>query len=83
MAIVRVEIFKRSQEVRDAIIKGITEVMVANGAKVEGTQVIIYEIEPNVWGQGGETYEVRMARRAAEAAQHAEPAGAEGGEQQR
>jgi 4-oxalocrotonate tautomerase len=60
MAIVRVEIFKRSQEVRDAIIKGITEVLVANGAKSEGTQVILYEIEPTVWGKGGETFAKRM-----------------------
>ena len=36
MAIVRVEIFKRSQEVRDRIIQRITDVLVANGAKSEG-----------------------------------------------
>ena len=57
MAIIRVEIFKRTQEVRDAIIKGITEVMVANGAKADGTEVIIYEIDPSVWGRGGKTYQ--------------------------
>ena len=61
MAIVTVEIFKRSQEVRDAIIKGITEVMIANGAKSEGTEVIIYEIEPTHWGKGGETFARRIA----------------------
>lgn len=68
MAIVRVEIFKRSQEVREAIIKGITEVLVANGAKSEGTEVIIYEIEPTHWGKGGESFSVRMAKREAEGA---------------
>jgi len=62
MAIVRVEIFKRSQETREAIIKGITDVLVANGAKAEGTQVIIYELEPEVWGKGGESFSVRMQR---------------------
>lgn len=62
MAIVRVEIFKRSQETRERIIKGITDVLVANGAKAEGTQVIIYEIEPDVWGKGGESFAVRMER---------------------
>ncbi len=62
MAIVRVEIFKRSQETRERIIKGITDVLVANGAKAEGTQVIIYEVEPDVWGKGGESFAVRMQR---------------------
>ena len=62
MAIVRVEIFKRSQETRERIIKGITDVLVANGAKAEGTQVILYEIEPEVWGKGGESFGARMAR---------------------
>lgn len=61
MAVVTVEIFKRTQEVRDAIIKGITEVMIANGAKSEGTEVIIYEIEPTHWGKGGQTFAKRMA----------------------
>lgn len=60
MAIVRVEIFKRSQEVREAIIRGITEVLVANGAKAEGTQVILYEIEPTCWGKGGESFAKRL-----------------------
>ena len=67
MAIVTVEIFKRSQEVRDAIIKGITEVLVANGAKSEGTEVIIYEIEPTHWGKGGETFARRIAKASGEA----------------
>ncbi|MEM6427993.1 MAG: tautomerase family protein [Deinococcota bacterium] len=63
MAIVRVEIFKRSQEVREAIIKGITDVLVANGAKAEGTQVILYEIEPTCWGKGGESFDRRMKKK--------------------
>lgn len=66
MAIVRVEIFKRDQETRDAIIQGITDVLVANGAKSEGTQVILYEIEPECWGKGGETFAKRMADRGIE-----------------
>lgn len=67
MAIVRVEIFERSQEVREAIIRGITEVMVANGAKAEGTEVILYELGPDVWGKGGKTFSRRIAEREAEA----------------
>ena len=63
MAIVTVEIFHRSQEVRDRIIQGITDVLVANGATVEGTQVLIYEIDPACWGQGGVTYAERRRRR--------------------
>ena len=62
MAIVRVEIFKRPQEVREAIIKGITDVLVANGAKAEGTQVILYEIEPTCWSKGGESFDKRMKK---------------------
>ncbi len=61
MAIVRVELGRRSQEQRDAIIKGITEVMVANGALSEGTQVILYELEMDVWGKGGKTFTQRAA----------------------
>lgn len=68
MAIVTVEIFKRSQEVRNRIIEGITAVMVANGAKEEGTEVILYEIEPTHWGKGGETFQRRIERAAAETA---------------
>lgn len=60
MAIVRVELFPRPQEQRDAIIKGITDVLVANGAIAEGVQVILYEIEPDVWGKGGKTFARRM-----------------------
>lgn len=63
MAIVRVEIFKRDQATREAIIQGITDVLVANGAKAEGTQVILYELEPEVWGKGGESFAKRLAGR--------------------
>ena len=66
MAIVRVEIFKRDQATRDRIIQGITDVLVANGAKSEGTQVILYELEPEVWGKGGETFAKRIADRKAQ-----------------
>jgi phenylpyruvate tautomerase PptA (4-oxalocrotonate tautomerase family) len=68
MAIIRVEIAKRSQEVREAIIRGITEVMVANGAHSEGTQVIIHEIEMTTWGKGGRTFDARMKEQANQAA---------------
>lgn len=62
MAIVRVELGRRSQEQRDAIIEGITDVLVANGAQAEGTQVILIEVGMDVWGKGGKTF----ARRAEE-----------------
>lgn len=68
MAIVTVEIFERDQATRDRIIQGITDVLVANGAKAEGTQVILYEIDPECWGQGGLTYAERRRRREAAAA---------------
>ena len=68
MAIVRVEIFKRDQATRDRIIQGITDVLVANCAKSEGTQVILYELEPEVWGKGGETFAKRISDRDAQAA---------------
>lgn len=61
MAIVRAEIATRTQEVRDAIIAGITDVMVANGARRENTQVILIEIPHEVWGHGGVTYDKRIA----------------------
>ncbi len=66
MAIVRVELGRRSQEQRDAIIQGITDVLVANGAKSEGTQVILYELDMNVWGKGGETFVRRAAKQGIE-----------------
>lgn len=66
MAIVRVELAPRSQEQRDAIIKGITEVMVANGAQSEGTQVILYELSMDVWGKGGRTFTERAAEQGIE-----------------
>ncbi|WP_166355237.1 tautomerase family protein [Phytoactinopolyspora limicola] len=56
MAIVRVEIARREQAVRDAIIADITEVMVKHGARREGTQVLLYEVDMDTWGQGGLTY---------------------------
>ncbi|MBB6098101.1 phenylpyruvate tautomerase PptA (4-oxalocrotonate tautomerase family) [Deinobacterium chartae] len=63
MAIVRVELAKRPQEQRDAIIAGITRVLVENGAHTEGVQVILYELEMDVWGQGGLTYTERARKR--------------------
>jgi phenylpyruvate tautomerase PptA (4-oxalocrotonate tautomerase family) len=66
MAIVRVELFKRSQEQREAIIKGITEVLVQNGARSEGTQVLLYELEPTTWGKGGRSFAERMKEQAAQ-----------------
>ena len=59
MAIVRVEIAKREQSVREAIIADITEVMVRHGAHSEGTQVIITEIEMTHWGKGGVPFSKR------------------------
>ena len=68
MAIVRVELAKRPQHQRDAIIEGITRVLVENGAHTENVQVILYELEMDVWGHGGVTYTERARRRAAAAA---------------
>ena len=68
MAIVRVELAKRPQQQRDAIIEGITRVLVENGAHTEGVQVILYELEMDVWGQGGVTYTERLRRREADQA---------------
>lgn len=72
MAIVRVEISKRPQEQRDAIIAGITEVLVQNGAKREGTQVLLYELEMTCWGRGGVTFDKIKKQQTAEAAQAAQ-----------
>lgn len=60
MAIVRVELFPRSQAQREAIIEGITEVLIANGAKAEGTQVLLYEVLPTHWGRGGSSFAERL-----------------------
>ena len=65
MAIVRVEIAKRPQHQRDAIIEGITRVLVENGAHTEGVQVLLYELEMDVWGKGGLTFAERQRRREA------------------
>lgn len=59
MAIITVLLSPRSQEVREAIIKGITEVMVANGARSEGTEVVLHEVEHTHWGKGGLPFSVR------------------------
>lgn len=61
MAIVRVELGRRKQEQRDAIIKGITEVLVANGAQTEGVQVVLHEVDMQCWGKGGKTFAQRAA----------------------
>ncbi len=57
MAIVRVEIAVRPQEQRDAIIEGITRVLVENSATRENVQVLLYEHPLNQWGKGGVTYD--------------------------
>ncbi|MDX2008466.1 MAG: tautomerase family protein [Meiothermus sp.] len=73
MAIVRLEIAKRPQEQRDAIIAGITEVLVQNGAKRDGVQVLLYELEMTCWGRGGVTFDkIKKQREAEEAAQAAQ-----------
>ena len=59
-AIVRVELHRRPQEQREAIIKGITEVLVANGIEPESVEVLLYEREMTTWGKGGETFAKRM-----------------------
>lgn len=59
MAIVRVEMSKRSQPDRESIIAGITDVLVAHGSPRENTHVILYEVGYDVWAKGGVPYSVR------------------------
>ena len=61
MAVVRVELGRRSQAQRDAIIRGITEVFVLNGFEAEEVQVALREIEMNYWGKGAKTFAQRAA----------------------
>lgn len=65
MAIVTVEIFERTQEVRNRIIKGITDVLEANGAIREEVQVVLYEKDAYTWGKGGQSFADRIAEREA------------------
>lgn len=78
MAIVRVELHKRPQKQRDAIIAGITEVLVQNGAKREGVQVVLYEMDMACWGRGGETFDKIIKRNKKLAAQEAKKAKGKG-----
>lgn len=61
VAIVRVELGRRPQEQRDGIIKGITDVLIANGAKPEDVEVLLYEVDMQLWGKGGKTFAQRAA----------------------
>lgn len=56
MAFVRVDIAKRTQEQKEAIIAGITDVMVNNGARLENVQVLLTEHSPKSWGTHGTTF---------------------------
>lgn len=75
MAIVRVEMSKRSQPDRESIIAGITDVLVAHGSPRENTHVILYEIGYDVWAKGGLPYSVRAKKGpgAPEHSEHTEP----------
>lgn len=55
MPIVRVEMLPgRTQEQKDAIVKGITEVMVKEAkTTAEGTHVLIYEVSADNWSVAG------------------------------
>ncbi len=59
-AVVRVELHKRPQDQRDAIIEGITNVLVRNGIERENIEVLLYERDMTTWGKGGETFAKRM-----------------------
>ncbi|MFV0462085.1 MAG: tautomerase family protein [Nostocoides sp.] len=56
MAFVRVDIAARTQDQKEAIISGITDVMVANGARLENVQVLLVEHSPKSWGTHGTTF---------------------------
>lgn len=56
MAFVRVDIAKRTPEQHEAIIAGITDVMVQNGARLENIQVLLVEHSPKMWGTHGTTF---------------------------
>lgn len=45
----------RTQEVKEKIIKGITEVFVNLGVPAEAVTVILHEIEKSNWGIAGKT----------------------------
>jgi len=59
MAIIRVDMGKRDQETRDAIIADLTDVMVKYGSPRENTHVILTEVSYDLWGKGGQTYTKR------------------------
>ena len=59
MAIIRVELGKRDQDTRDAIIAELTDVLVKYGSPRENTHVILYEVPYDVWAKGGLTYTKR------------------------
>ena len=59
MAIIRVDLGKRDQETRDAIIAELTDVMVKYGSPLENTHVILNEVSYDVWAKGGQTYAKR------------------------
>lgn len=62
MANVRVELGPRTQEQREAIMADLTAVMVKHGSPSESTQVILYEVEMDLWAKGGIPYSKRAAQ---------------------
>lgn len=60
MATIRVELGKRDQETREAIIKELTDVLVKYGSPLESTQVILYELDMDVWAKGGVPFSKRL-----------------------
>ena len=59
MAIIRVELGKRDQETREAIISELTDVLVKYGSPRENTHCILYEVSYDVWAKGGVPYSKR------------------------
>ena len=65
MAIVTVEIFERTHEVRNRIIEGITDVLEVNDAIREEVQDVLYEKDAYTWSKGGKSFADRIAERGA------------------
>jgi 4-oxalocrotonate tautomerase len=59
MAIIRVDLGKRDQDTREAIIADLTDVMVKYGSPRENTHVILNEVSYDVWAKGGLPYSKR------------------------
>ena len=54
MPIIRVEMFKRTQEQKGNLVRGLTEVFVNTcGGNKEAIKILITEVDKNDWASGG------------------------------